>query len=71
MQPEGSDTLDDLMNPGNKRVIAALGDSNIRNLHRGEILQPERKVYFGCDVPVVKPAQPAVVLIEIPDGRQR
>ncbi|KAB2033499.1 hypothetical protein ES319_D04G021900v1 [Gossypium barbadense] len=66
---EGEDFLDAL-NPCTKKETAAIGDSNIRNLKQGEILQLERKGYFRCDVPFVRPSKP-VVLIAIPDGRQQ
>ncbi|KAJ7977786.1 Glutamate--tRNA ligase [Quillaja saponaria] len=66
---EGEDFLD-VLNPCTKKEITAYGDSNMRNLHRGEILQLERKGYFRCDVPYIKPSKP-VVLLAIPDGRQQ
>ncbi|MBA0781155.1 hypothetical protein Gotri_002109 [Gossypium trilobum] len=66
---EGEDFLD-AVNPCTKKETAAIGDSNIRNLKQGEILQLERKGYFRCDVPFVRPSKP-VVLIAIPDGRQQ
>lgn len=66
---EGEDFLDAL-NPCTKRVTAALGDSNMRNLKRGEILQLERKGYFICDAPFLRPSKP-IVLLSIPDGRQQ
>ncbi|KAK9291427.1 hypothetical protein L1049_019374 [Liquidambar formosana] len=66
---EGEDFLD-VVNPCTKRETAALGDSNMRNLKRGEILQLERKGYFRCDAPFVRPSKP-IVLFAIPDGRQQ
>lgn len=66
---EGEDFLD-VLNPCTKKETAALGDSNMRNLKRGEILQLERKGYFRCDVPFVRPSKP-VILFAIPDGRQQ
>ncbi|KAL9378785.1 hypothetical protein Peur_027267 [Populus x canadensis] len=65
---EGESFLD-VLNPCTKKETAALGDSNMRNLKRGEILQLERKGYFRCDAPFVRPSKP-VVLFAIPDGRQ-
>ncbi|KAB1214585.1 putative glutamate--tRNA ligase, cytoplasmic [Morella rubra] len=64
---EGEDFLD-VVNPCTRRETAALGDSNMRNLQRGEILQLERKGYFRCDVPFIRPSKP-IVLFAIPDGR--
>jgi glutamyl-tRNA synthetase len=60
----------DVVNPCTKRETAALGDSNLRNLQRGEILQLERKGYFRCDASYVRPSKP-IVLFAIPDGRGR
>ncbi|KAI3754936.1 hypothetical protein L1987_54728 [Smallanthus sonchifolius] len=59
----------DVLNPNTKKEIAAFGDSNMRNLKRGDILQLERKGYFRCDVPFIRPSKP-IVLYSIPDGRQ-
>lgn len=66
---EGEDFLD-VLNPCTKKVTAALGDSNMRNLKHGENIQLERKGYFRCDVPFIRPSKP-IVLIAIPDGRQQ
>ncbi|KAE8671874.1 Phytochrome A [Hibiscus syriacus] len=66
---EGEDFLD-VLNPCTKKEIAAVGDSNMRNLKQGEILQLERKGYYRCDVPFIRPSKP-VVLFAIPDGRQQ
>ncbi|KAK4282668.1 hypothetical protein QN277_014015 [Acacia crassicarpa] len=66
---EGEDFLD-VLNPCTKKETAAYGDSNMRNLKRGEILQLERKGYFRCDVPFLRPSKP-IVLYAIPDGRQQ
>ncbi|KAF6171212.1 hypothetical protein GIB67_001927 [Kingdonia uniflora] len=66
---EGEDFLD-VLNPCTRRDTSAFGDSNMRNLKHGEILQLERKGYFICDVPYVRPSKP-IVLIAIPDGRHQ
>ncbi|KAF9593617.1 hypothetical protein IFM89_024301 [Coptis chinensis] len=66
---EGEDFLD-VLNPNTKKETHALGDSNMRNLQRGEILQLERKGYFICDVPYFRSSKP-IVLLSIPDGRQQ
>ncbi|KAK9145118.1 hypothetical protein Sjap_005021 [Stephania japonica] len=67
---EEDDDFLDVLNPCTKIETLALGDSNMRNLKRGEILQLERKGYFVCDVPYVRPSKP-IVLLAIPDGRQQ
>lgn len=66
---EGEDFLD-VLNPCTKKETVAVGDSNMRNIKRGDILQLERKGYFRCDVPYVRPSKP-IVLFAIPDGRQQ
>ncbi|KAM5560835.1 hypothetical protein ABKV19_021804 [Rosa sericea] len=66
---EGEDFLD-VLNPCTEKETAALGDSNMRNLKRGDVLQLERKGYFRCDVPYLRPSKP-IVLFAIPDGRQQ
>ncbi|XP_042385722.1 glutamate--tRNA ligase, cytoplasmic-like [Zingiber officinale] len=66
---EGEDFLDNL-NPCTRRETLAIGDANMRNLKRGEIIQLERKGYYKCDVPFLRPSK-RVVLFAIPDGRQQ
>ncbi|KAF9593621.1 hypothetical protein IFM89_024305 [Coptis chinensis] len=66
---EGEDFLD-VLNPSTKKETLALGDSNMHNLQRGEILQLERKGHFICDVPYFRSSKP-IVLLSFPDGRQR
>lgn len=66
---EGEDFID-VLNPCTKKETLAYGDSNMRNLKHGEVLQLERKGYFRCDVPFVRPSKP-IVLFAIPDGRQQ
>jgi len=60
----------EILNPCTRWEVPAIGDANIRNLKRGDILQFERIGYFRCDVPYLRPSKP-VVLIAIPDGRQQ
>ena len=67
---EETDEFTQFLNPRTKWETAAVGDSNMRNVKRGEIIQLERKGYFICDVPFVRANKP-MVLISIPDGRQK
>ncbi|GAB2224372.1 hypothetical protein Drorol1_Dr00005127 [Drosera rotundifolia] len=60
----------DVLNPCTRKETLALGDSNMRNLKHGEIIQLERKGYFRCDLTYLRPSKP-VVLFAIPDGRQQ
>ncbi|KAE9589529.1 putative glutamate--tRNA ligase [Lupinus albus] len=64
---EGEDFID-VLNPCTKKETLAYGDSNMRNLQRGDVLQLERKGYFKCDAPFLRPSKP-IVLLSIPDGR--
>lgn len=70
LQLEEGEDFTDVLNPCTKKETLAYGDSNMRNLKRGEVLQLERKGYFRCDVPFVRPSKP-IVLFAIPDGRQQ
>lgn len=67
---EEEDDFVSVLNPTTKVEIPALGDANMRNLKRGEIIQVERKGYFICDSPYIRPSKP-IALLAIPDGRQR
>lgn len=68
---EETDDFGSVLKPDHLTRIetSAVGDSNMRTLQRGEIIQLERKGYYICDVPLLRPSKP-IVLISIPDGRQ-
>jgi glutamyl-tRNA synthetase len=70
MQLEEDDDFVSVLNPNTRSETLALGDSNLRNVKRGEILQLERKGYYICETPLIRSTRP-IVLISIPDGRQR
>eukprot|EP00850_Spirogloea_muscicola_P005029 SM000022S07243 [mRNA] locus=s22:695485:699106:- [translate_table: standard] len=65
---EDDEDFTTVLNPRTRTETAALGDGNMRNVKKGDILQLERKGYFICDAPYVRQTRPAV-LIAIPDGR--
>ena len=67
---EEGDKIEDLVNPDSKKEVAAIGDSNCRNLQKGEIIQLERKGYFIVDEAYLNDKKP-MVLNHIPDGRQK
>lgn len=67
---EEDENFVDVVNPCTRKETSALGDSNMRNLKRGDMLQLERKGYFRCDVPFLRPQKP-IVLFAIPDGKQQ
>ncbi|VAH76037.1 unnamed protein product [Triticum turgidum subsp. durum] len=66
---EDEDFLDNL-NPCTRREALALGDPNMRNVKKGEVIQLERKGYYRCDVPFIRSSKP-IMLFAIPDGRQK
>lgn len=67
---EEEDDFKTLVNDVSRFERPALGDANLRSLQKGDILQLERKGYFICDEPLTRPGK-AVVLLSIPDGRER
>ncbi|KAG9129722.1 hypothetical protein Leryth_015426 [Lithospermum erythrorhizon] len=60
----------DVVNPSTRKETLALGESDMRNLKCGDILQLERKGYYRCDVPFIRSSKP-VVLFSIPDGKSQ
>ncbi|XP_073142314.1 glutamate--tRNA ligase, cytoplasmic [Henckelia pumila] len=60
----------DWVNPCTRKETRALGESDMRNLKRGDIIQLERKGYYRCDVPLIRPSK-SIVLFAIPDGKQQ
>jgi glutamyl-tRNA synthetase len=70
LQLEKDDDFVKFINPCTRRETSALGDPNMRNLKQGEIIQLERKGYYRCDVPFIRPSKP-IVLFAIPDGQQQ
>ncbi|VVB15198.1 unnamed protein product [Arabis nemorensis] len=67
---EEEEDVSTVVNPVTKKETLALGDSNMKSLQRGDVIQLERKGYFRCDVPFIKSSKP-IVLFSIPDGRQQ
>lgn len=67
---EEGDEFESFVNPVTWIEKAALGDPNMRNLNKSDIIQLERKGYFIVDKPFTKPGQP-IVLFNIPDGRTK
>ncbi|KAL8531087.1 hypothetical protein ACS0TY_007917 [Phlomoides rotata] len=60
----------DVVNPSTRTETSALGECDMRNLKRGDVIQLERKGYYRCDTPLVRPSKP-IVLFAIPDGKQQ
>ena len=47
-----------------------VGDENIRDIKKGQIVQFERRGYFICDVEYKNDESPAVFIV-IPDGKAK
>ncbi|KAG6408636.1 hypothetical protein SASPL_131654 [Salvia splendens] len=67
---EEDEDFTDVVNPCTRTETSALGESDMRNLKRGDVIQLERKGYYRCDVPLIRPSKP-IVLFAIPDGKQQ
>ena len=67
---EEDDNFADIVNNNSKVETNACGDSNMRSLKKGEVLQLERKGYFIVDKAFESPSSP-MVLFAIPDGRTK
>lgn len=68
-QVEEDDDFMTLVNENTKFETAALGDLNMGQLNKGDIIQLERKGYYIVDVPFAASTRVPVVLFNIPDGR--
>jgi len=70
---EKDDDFKSFVNPNSKHEVEMVGDPELKNLKKGDIIQVQRRGYFICDVeyapfnPSVGRPRP-VVLISIPDG---
>ena len=69
---EDEDTFEEFVNKNSIRIYDAIGDLNMKELNKGDIIQLERKGYYIVDIPhdASKPTEP-IVLFDIPDGRAR
>lgn len=64
------DEFETLVNEQTRFDTAAVGDTNMRSLQKGDIIQLERKGYYRVDEPLLKAGKP-IVLFNIPDGRTK
>lgn len=64
---EEEDSVEDCINPTTEFTKQAVGDANLRQLKKGDIIQLERRGYFICDQPINKTLP--LKLISIPDGK--
>lgn len=65
---EEEDSVEDCINPVTEYRVEAVGDVNLRELKKGDIIQLERRGYYICDAAVTTD-HPSLDLILIPDGR--
>ena len=63
-----ADDVFKLINPDSWTETTAMGDQNLRNVKKGDILQINRKGYYICDKPFISKASP-MTLIKVPDGK--
>ena len=68
---EEEDRIEDCVNHASAAAEAALGDPNMRSLQAGDVLQLERKGFFICDRAYSGQAGKPIVLINIPDGKEK
>lgn len=62
------ENLEDILNPQSEYNFEALGDSNLRSLKKGDIIQFEREGYYICDRAFTNEV-PVMHFIYIPDGK--
>lgn len=67
---EEEDEFDEYVNRDSWHEEEAIGDPNMRSLQHGAVIQLERKGYYRVDAAPGKADQP-LVLLNIPDGRQK
>lgn len=68
---EEDDKFEDFLTPVTEFKTPAVGDANLRQLKKGDVLQLERKGYYICDKPLEAADKPdaEIHLIYIPDGK--
>uniref|UniRef100_A0A7S4HK72 glutamate--tRNA ligase n=1 Tax=Prymnesium polylepis TaxID=72548 RepID=A0A7S4HK72_9EUKA len=65
---EEDDAIEQLLTPVTRFDDAAKGEASLRQLQKGQIIQVERRGYYICDEPYVRPSDP-IVLFFVPDGK--
>ena len=66
---EEEDDVKDYVTKQSEFITLALGDSNMRKLKYGDVIQIERKGYYICDKPLDASGKGSIHLIAIPDGK--
>ena len=65
---EEGDELEEILTPKTEFVYSASGEAALRGVAKGQIIQVERRGYYICDRPYLRPADP-IRLIYVPDGK--
>ena len=65
---EEDDKLEDIFTPNSYLPYAAKGEAAFRSLKKGEIIQVERRGFYICDSPYLRPDEP-MRLFFVPDGK--
>jgi glutamyl-tRNA synthetase len=68
-KPEEEDKVEDLITPNSYRAHKARGEAALRTLKKGETIQVERRGFYVCDEPYVRPADP-IRFFFVPDGKK-
>jgi len=66
---EEGDVFEDIINKETEFITTAVGDTNMRKLQKGEIIQLERKGYYIVDTPFLNNGR-SIVLFNIPSGKK-
>lgn len=62
--------FDDFVTPQIEKDFEVVGDANIRDVKKSQIVQFERRGYFICDVEYKDDSTPPVFIV-IPDGKAK
>ena len=68
-KPEEDDKLEDILERNSYLPFKAKAEASLRTLKRGETIQVERRGFYVCDAPYVRPDDP-VRLLFVPDGKK-
>ena len=66
---EEEDKIEDIINKDSVFTYAAKGEAALRTVKRGETIQVERRGFYVCDEPYLRPSDPMRFLF-VPDGRE-
>jgi len=67
-KPEEDDELKDILAKESYMPFKATAEASLRTLKRGDTIQVERRGFYVCDAPYMRPDEP-VRLLYVPDGK--